>query len=339
MNSSSPVVSIIVPTHNEADFIQRCLDSILVGCQGLSAEILVIDGMSTDQTRDILQKYVESHGIKLIDNKEIYQVYALNIGVTQSRGRFIIRCDAHSEYPPAYIKNLISYLEEDKCGLIGNVGSPYKTTTSAQSKLSKGVSLAMASKVGVGLSHRTSSTIASPLEVDTLLFGAWRRDIFERVGLFDTNYIRGQDYEHNLRIRECGLKVVMVPGEPFEYYTRPTFAKLRKMVFQYAYVKGQLIRKRKKLPNTRSLLPLAFFSFVLTSLICRQEIAWVALGTYSTVVVAAGLTKIRASGPVSALGMIAAVPQMHLFHAAGVLTGCLSNPRSQLLIKRTGHTR
>jgi glycosyltransferase involved in cell wall biosynthesis len=250
--------TIIIPIFNEEKYIEILLDSLIANDYDKSKlEILIYDGHSTDDTLKILNQYLKKYPfIHLFDNPKRVQVEALNLALERAKGEYIIRCDAHAKYPTNYITDLVKYLKNSK-DKIGNIGFQAVSVASSQSSEAKAVSLALKSPFGVGISHRSKS-FDKPIPVDTLLFGAWKKEIFNDVGVFDTNFIRGQDYEHNKRLLKHGYKIYLLPGTTFKYYTRPNIVKLSKMVYQYAYAKAQIIKKYKEFPSIRIVIPALF---------------------------------------------------------------------------------
>lgn len=264
--------SIIIPSYNEEHYIESCLKSLL-DCKTPPSdyEIIVIDGGSTDSTKDIVNALIaKEHNIKLIDNKMTKQVFALNIGIQACTGEYIVRCDAHSEYPRDYAETLVAYLIDSDDHLI-NVGTPYITTNKNSGIFAKSIKTTMSNTFGVGISHR-SIEISKPTEVDTVLFGAWRKSTFSAVGGFDEDFIRGQDYEHNIRIKKAGGTVVQIPGTPFKYNTRDSLSKFSRMIFQYAYCKPIILKKHGTLPPVRAVIPSAFLINIPLSLISTTSL-------------------------------------------------------------------
>jgi succinoglycan biosynthesis protein ExoA len=254
-------LAIIVPVLNERQFIEKCFESIVHQDFGnIVWRLIVCDGGSTDGTRDIIQQYCAQYeNIEFCYNPKKFQVYALNLMIGIADSDFIIRCDCHAEYENGYFTNLVNFLTNHPEA--GNVGSQVTTKPGGSNFVAQAISAGLGSKFGVGSSHRTRFS-SNPIDVDTVLFGAWRKDIFLQAGLFDEDFIRGQDLEHNIRIIKSGLRVVQIPGPKLVYYTRSRFIDLFKMMMQYASVKPLIFKKHRLLPNVRSLIPVSFYLFL-----------------------------------------------------------------------------
>src|SRR2546428_5121823 len=114
LTDALPLVSIVVPCRNEAEYIRPLLDSILANhYPGDRLEVLVVDGMSDDATRDVIASYARRHpSIRLLDNPKRITPCALNLGITRARGAIIMRMDAHAYFPPNYISDLVDWLEQ-----------------------------------------------------------------------------------------------------------------------------------------------------------------------------------------------------------------------------------
>ena len=210
-------VSIIIPCRNEESFIGRCLDSVLANDypnDGL--EVLVVDGMSEDDTRLIVERYVNRHNfLKLLDNPSKITPVGLNIGINSAKGTVIIRMDAHSEYPPTYISTCIQYLDKTGADV---VGGPIITKPSSRTFAATSIALATSHPFGVGNSRfRTSLTDGY---VDTVPFGAYKREVFDRVGLFNEKLVRNQDNELSSHIAAGGGKIYLTSHLTVTYYNQ-----------------------------------------------------------------------------------------------------------------------
>lgn len=116
-------VSIIIPVYNEEMYIEKCLKSIVDQTYENIIEILVLDGMSTDSTRDIIGKFTNEK-LLLIDNEKKIQSAALNKGIKMARGDIVVRVDAHAIYDKNYVGQCVKTLNRMKSQKVVNVGGP-----------------------------------------------------------------------------------------------------------------------------------------------------------------------------------------------------------------------
>jgi glycosyltransferase involved in cell wall biosynthesis len=217
-------VSIICPIYNEEEYIAKCLNSILSQDYSLDEmEVLLIDGMSKDNTRAIVKDYVAKYPIiQLLDNPLKVTPQGLNIGVRHANGDYIIRLDAHAEYPPNYISSLIKYAIEYQTD---NIGGIIETEVRGVDSKALAIKAVLSHRFGVGNAiFRVGASI--PAEVDTVPFGCFKKDVFSRFGLFDTRLVRNQDIELNKRIKMGGGMILLHPHIRCTYFARNRFRPL-----------------------------------------------------------------------------------------------------------------
>lgn len=220
-------------------------------------EIIFIDGMSNDLTRKYINDFKkEFSNVYLVDNPNKTVPYALNIGIKNAKGDIIIRLDAHAEYPSNYISTLVYYLGKLNAD---NVGASAVTVPNNK-PVSRAIAISMSSIFGVGNAtfRLENSTEKEFIEVDTVPFGCYRRDVFDRIGLFDEQLTRNQDNEFNERLRKAGGKIYLIPSLKIKYYARENYSKLYKMFFQYGYFGPLVDLKLKKPTRLRRYIPTAF---------------------------------------------------------------------------------
>jgi len=221
---SLPLVSVIIPCRNEAKFIANCLESILKQSYPKDKmEILVIDGMSGDKTREIIEKLKaknEKLKIKVLDNPKKFTPFALNIGIKNSKGEIIIRLDAHATYIKDYILKCIKYLKEYNAD---NVGGVWKIMPRETTLINKSICLASSSVFGAGNAYYRMGYSKGLKWVDTVFGGCYRREVFDKIGLFNENLVRSQDMEFNLRLKKAGGKILLVPDIIAYYYPKSNF--------------------------------------------------------------------------------------------------------------------
>lgn len=263
------LVSIIIPSRNEGAYIEACLQSILAQkpVEG-GFEILVVDGMSEDGTREVVQKITwRDHRVRLLDNPQVIVPAAMNIGVRTARGKIIIRMDAHSEYAPDYVYRCI---EEMRATGADNVGGPHRAR--GHSYLQRAIAAAHHSSFAVGgaLSHNLNYEGY----VDTVIYGCWHKNTLTRIGLFDEELVRNQDDELNFRLTRAGGKIWQSPKIKSWYQPRSSFKALFRQYFQYGYWKVRVIQKHRLPAAWRHLAPGLFILFGLVNLVL---LPWVAL--------------------------------------------------------------
>lgn len=220
------MLSVICPIYNEEKYIAQFLDSLLQQDYPKDdLEILLVDGMSKDRTREIVEKYtVEYPFIVLLDNPDKIVPCALNRGVEVAKGDIIMRLDAHSSYQPDYFSVLVNGLKRLHAD---NVGTVCKTDVLNKTQKALAIREVLANRFGVGNStFRTG--IDHEQEVETVPFGCWPREVFEKYGKFDERLVRNQDIEFNKRILRGGGKIYILPDSYCTYLARETWRALAK---------------------------------------------------------------------------------------------------------------
>jgi glycosyltransferase involved in cell wall biosynthesis len=250
----SPFVTIIMPIRNEADYIERALRNVLDNDYPTEKmEILVIDGMSDDGTRDIVANLSkQDNRIRMLDNPKLITPSAMNIGIKAAQGNLFIRVDGHVEIPADFISKSIRCLHEHPEAWVA--GGYIKTV--ADSFTGKAIAEAMQSPIGVGNSRFRLGDYEG--WVDTLAFGTHHKWIVDKIGYFDEELVRNQDDEFNLRIILAGGKIWMSKSIRSTYFSRGSLGKLWKQYFQYGFWRIRTLQKHKRPASFRQLVPLLF---------------------------------------------------------------------------------
>lgn len=230
-----PLVSILMPVFNEERYIVQALESLLAQDYP-NFEILIIDGGSTDRTREIVVEYQEDNPqIRLLHNPGKWQSRGLNIGLQASKGDIIARMDGHTVVSKDYITNVVKYLMENP--EISNVGGLVRAD--AETPMGKTIALAYRSWFAVPSKYRISTQNAY---VDMVFMGAWRRETFEQVGMWNELLKANEDYEHNYRIRKMGGKVLLATELETVYFCRETLKELWLQYYAYGRHKFEMLR-------------------------------------------------------------------------------------------------
>jgi len=260
-----PEVSIIIPARNEEKFIGRCLKSIISQDYPKgSLEILVIDGFSQDKTREIVEKYkiqATSCKLRLLDNPKKFTPFGLNIGIKNSRGEIIIRMDAHAEYEKDYISKCVKYLKEYRAD---NVGGAIKTLPSENTATAKSIAAVLSGPMGAASAFRLGSV--KTIETDTVFGGCYRKDVFDKVGLFDERMLRSQDIEFNKRLKKSGGKIILAPDIRSVYYPQATLSGFLKHNFLDGFWVTYPLKFKIRYFSLRHLMPLILTSALIVSL-------------------------------------------------------------------------
>lgn len=322
-----PRITVIMPIRNEADFIERSLGAVLdqLGVEGV--QVIVVDGDSDDDTPEIVREVADQRGrpVEIITNPDRIVPISLNLGLERANGDVIVRVDGHCIIAPDYLRSCIEVLRDtgDAC-----VGGPMETI--GQTSEARAIAAAQSSPIGVGgVAFRTSEDAA---HVDTLAFGAYRREVFEQIGTFDEKLVRNQDDEFNLRLTRAGGRLWMDPRIRSTYFSRGTITGLWRQYHGYGFYKVAVMRKHRSVPAWRHLVPAVFVAAILTTVLNgvlrRRWRPFLVLGaTYGTMVVANAASLGEDDSPASTIAI--ATSTMHTAYGIGFWAGIWRVPRTR----------
>lgn len=319
-------VSIICPVFNEEKYIDRCIQSITEQDYPLdSLEVLFIDGRSSDRTREIIEGYIKDNPyIRLLDNPQQVVPFALNKGIEESSGEVIMRIDGHCTYPTNYVSELVKYLYKLDAD---NVGGVWNTRPAKNTAVCHAIALASSHPFGVGGSMHKIGT-SEIIETDTVPFGCYKREVFEKIGLFDTDLVRNQDDEYNGRLINAGGKIFLIPQVIINYTARDSIRKMRKMYYQYGLYKP-LVNKKLGAPATiRQFFPMFFLLGLIIGGVLSIFLPWIAM-IYAAVLllylliglVVGAMGAIRMHQPILTLIMPYIFFNIHVSYGWGYLKG------------------
>jgi len=321
-----PTVSVIVPCRNEEDHIATCVKSILAQ-DGSDAdfEVIVVDGMSEDGTRGIVAKIAtDAPNLRIIDNPSRTTPCAMNRGIEAARGRYVAILGAHTDYGCDYLRTCVNLLDEHP--EVCCVGGPI---------LSKGIRLfgravasVMAHPVGVGNAKHRYPTYEGYAE--GACYPMFRKEVFEKIGLYDEHLVRNQDDELNYRLAKHGEKVFISPRARCTYFVRETPSQLFRQYFQYGYWRVSVLRKHRIPASLRQVVPPLFMSFMLAVAIVGLLLpGWWRLTAgvlplvYGATLLGVGAANVGKAGWRVALLFPVAAAIMHMAYAAGFAAGLI----------------
>jgi len=255
-------VAIIIPARNEKDFIGECLDSFIN--QTYPKELLkiyVCDGMSDDGTREIINEYNKKYSnVFLVDNPGRTAPKGMNEGIRKSHSDIVIIFGAHSFAEPDFVAENVKSLENPEVGCSGGTARTINEGV-------KGEAIALAMSCPFGVGNAIFRYAEKEAYVDTVGFGAYKREVLDKIGLFDEELVRNQDDELNFRVTKSGYKILLNPKIKYSYYSRPSLSKLWKQYYQYGFWKVRVIQKHKKPAALRHLVPMLFVSGLIGTLV------------------------------------------------------------------------
>ena len=337
---AAPLVSVIVPCRNERDHIDGCIDSILANDYPRDRiEIIVVDGESDDGTREILATRAKMEpALRSLPNPARTTPAALNIGIRASCGQVIVRMDVHCRYPVHYIRTLVGWLERSGAD---NVGGACRTLPANGTPTARAIAIALSHPLGVG-NALFRVGVSEPRWVDTVPFGCYRRQVFDRIGFFDEELVRNQDDEFNHRLIGHGGRILIVPDVTSDYFARASLGKLALMYYQYGYFKPLVARKLGRVATLRQLAPPAFVLFLALAIPTAplSRVVGVLLAAVAALylggILATSLRLAVREGASVIAPLVAAFPIMHLAYGTGFLRGALDLARRSHAATRAG---
>jgi succinoglycan biosynthesis protein ExoA len=327
-----PAVSIVVPCYNEQDTISLLLDAIYKQTYTRSElEVVIADGMSTDDTRARILEFMQSHQdllVRIVDNQKRTIPSGLNIAIGAAGGEFIARLDAHSIPYPDYIERCVTALKHRRGD---NVGGVWEIQPGGRDWIARAIAAAAAHPLGVGDARYRLGGEAQA--VDTVPFGAFRKVLVQRVGLYDESLLTNEDYEFNVRIRQAGGQIWLDPQIRSIYFSRATLRQLLSQYWRYGFWKGRMIRRYPHTLRWRQLLPPLFILGILGLAILSLWIpvlCWLVIaliGLYVSVLVLAGSWMAwKKHDGLLVLGLPLAISCMHFAWGGAFLWSLLRKP-------------
>lgn len=328
----SPLVSVIIPCRNEEKTIHHVLEALHQQSFPVEdMEVVIADGFSSDNTRSAIQAFQEAHPslkVRLIDNPKQIIPAGLNAAIQAASGGIIVRMDAHSLPEADYVQRSVEAIQS---GIAENVGGVWNIQAPNNSWIARSIAAAAGNPLAVGDAlYRFTDKAAY---VDTVPYGAYKRSLFDEIGLFDETLLANEDYEVNTRIRQAGGRIWLDPAIRCTYFSRPTLRALARQYWGYGYWKAQMLKRYPETLRWRQALPPLFVLGVLFLAILGffWKPAWIALATalglYLLIQLIPALSLARKQKDLSlAPGIVLATLTMHFSWGTALIVGLISTP-------------
>ena len=317
-----PFVSVLVPVRNEERYVERCLYALAAQDYPRDRfEVIVLDGQSSDSTPEIVARFAAESTLDLrqVANPRRLPAAALNIGLSLARGDVIVRVDGHAAVAADFLRRSVDALEATGADCVGGA-----ITSEGDTFAGRAIALAMSSRFGVGsAAFRTGGEGPA----DTVAFGAYRRDVFERIGGFAEDLERGEDDEFNYRLRDAGGTIVLVPEIRSSYTVRGDFPSLWRQYYGYGRAKPEVLRRHPAQMRLRQLAPPAFVSALgfagIAAIFGRPGPLKRVVALYTLAATIASLPLALRHGRRLLLPLICAFACLHVSYGLGFLAGAV----------------
>jgi len=252
-------VSVIIPCYNEERFIVKALEQLAGQYDQSRFEIIVVDGMSEDRTRDLVSEFKANHPdltITIIENPARHIPTALNLGVSAARAEIIARMDAHAVPSEGYILRCVEVLGQHNVGV---VGMPCHVRAGTNTLLARAIANAVSHPFGIGdAKYRLSKGTVLQEQVDTVAFACFRKSLWKELGGFNESLLTNEDYDFNYRVRLAGREVILDRSGHCDYFARTSFSDLAAQYRRYGGWKARMIRLHPRSIKMRHLVAPGF---------------------------------------------------------------------------------
>jgi succinoglycan biosynthesis protein ExoA len=292
--SPGPFISVIVPVRNEGAFIRQTLEQLLdQDYDPESFEILVADGQSTDSTGAVVRQLAADHpNLRLLPNPRRWSSAGRNLGIRAARGEILVIVDGHCDLAnPRYLRDLAEAFARSGADCVGR---PQPLDVAGATPVQRAIAAARSSRLG----HHPNSFIYSTDEQfvrPQSVAIAYRRSVFDTIGLFDESFDACEDVEFNHRLDRAGLRCFFTPRVKAHYYPRSSLSGLFRQMVRYGRGRVRLAGKHPETFSLPGFLPALFLLGVVIGPAAALLSPWLALayfgalGLYGLVVALASI--------------------------------------------------
>jgi glycosyltransferase involved in cell wall biosynthesis len=252
----APLVTVLVPTRDEAVDIEGCLEAIARQDYPVNRiEVIVIDGTSGDGTAEVARRGLTRwgfHSTSVLDNPAGSTSSNLNLGLARSEGEIVCRVDARTRIERHYVRTCVEILTARAD--VAVTGGAQVAVVRDRTSRSGGIARALNNRISTGGSpyRRSRSSRTS----DTVYLGAFRRGDLVAVGGWDEALPTNQDFDLNRRMREHG-EVWFEASLRSDYLPRSTLGQLGRQYHRFGRAKVRYWRHSGDRPGLRQRLIIA----------------------------------------------------------------------------------
>jgi succinoglycan biosynthesis protein ExoA len=328
-----PFVSVIIPVRNEEGYIGRCLQALAAQDYPQDRfEVFVLDGGSTDNTEYETQHAANALGLTVFfaPNPKRTTAAGFNLGLTLAHGEIIVRLDGHTRIAPDFLSANVRALQQSGADA---AGGPIETR--GHGPVGRAIALAMSSRFGIGDTAFRDEDAAEQW-TDSVPYGAYYREVFDRIGGLAEDIDRGEDDEFNYRLRQAGGRILLSPSIRSTYYCRTDYEALARQYWGYGLAKAKVLQRHPGQFRARHIVPSALVATLAGGVMLGaldRRFGWLAAlagGAYATAAWLAALNTTQGN-PREARNVALAYACIHLPAGAGMLVGLVKG-----MVSKTG---
>jgi succinoglycan biosynthesis protein ExoA len=338
-------VTFVMPVLNEADYLQRAVETVLAQDVEGPSELILALAPSTDGTTELARRLAAAdERIVLVDNPRADIPVGLNLAIRTGRYPTVVRVDAHSELEPDYTRRALATLDRARAANVGGV-----MRADGRSPFQRAVARAYNSPIGLGGGAYHGGTVEG--EAESAYLGVMRRAVLDEVGLFDESIRRGEDWELNLRIRRAGYRVWFDPGLSVTYWPRESWSRLVRQFSATGRWRGELVRRFGRGNSLRFFAPPLLVADILLAVVVAvlqltgvltggwsvaASVVYLPLLAYAVLVLAVAIGPGGGRGWRDKLWTAAVLPTMHFAWGWGFVVGLARGAHDTVDTSRLG---
>ena len=239
-----PFISIIIPARNAQRTLKDCLGSLKnLNYPKERREILLVDGFSTDGTREIAASY----DLTIVDNPQKSHRTGVNRGFECAKGALVAYADADCIVDRNWLQNSVKYFDANPqvAGVTGPIHLPPQ-----QSAFAKAVAFLFSFAATLGKSsHKETQRTVEVVNDFPTCNAIYRKTALNAVMPLGENLLGGADVELNYLLRQQGLSLLSTPDVKVWHYKRETPRGFFRQMYRYAIMRLQLGKRWRPLLN------------------------------------------------------------------------------------------